>query len=122
MGTDYRNGGNPCFHRCYNDEYVENKLNSYNKPIETKLKELGWTCKFDLNEGMTRTYQVLKENIYEKVNRGVNENFQPLPAFQDDKESHHPLVLKCHKTRTRFLNDFANTQTDRFSETNPHET
>ena len=32
-------------------------------------------------------------------------------AFQDDKESHHPLVLKCHKTRTRFLNDFANTQT-----------
>ena len=27
--------------------------------------------------------------------------FQPLPAFQDDKESHHPLVLKCHKTQTR---------------------
>ena len=40
--------------------------------------------------------------------------FQPLPAFQDDKESHHPLVLKCHKTQTRFLNDFANTQTAGF--------
>lgn len=60
--------------KARNDEYVENKLNSYNKPIEMKLKELGWTCKFDLKEGMTRTYQVLKENIYEKVNRGVNEN------------------------------------------------
>lgn len=43
------------------DEYVENKLNSYNKPIETKLKELGWNYKFDLKEGMARTYQVLKE-------------------------------------------------------------
>ena len=29
--------------------------------IVVKLKELGWNYKFDLKEGMTRTYQVLKE-------------------------------------------------------------
>ena len=47
--------------KARDDEYVENTLNSYNKPVETKLKELGWNYKFDLKEGMTRTYQVLKE-------------------------------------------------------------
>ena len=39
---------------------------------------------------------------------------QLLPAFQGDKESHHPVVLKCHKTQTGFLNDFADTQTAGF--------
>ena len=47
--------------KARDEQNVENTLNSYNKPVETKLKELGWNYKFDLKEGMTRTYQVLKE-------------------------------------------------------------
>ena len=43
------------------DEYVENDLNLYNKPNEAKLKNLGWYCRFDLKEGISRTYSVIKE-------------------------------------------------------------
>lgn len=43
------------------DSFVENTLNVCNRLSEDKLRDLGWHCEFDIETGMTRTYNFLSE-------------------------------------------------------------
>lgn len=43
------------------DSFLENTLNICNRLAEDKLKGLGWHCKYDIEAGMTRTYNFLSE-------------------------------------------------------------
>lgn len=45
--------------RDSNDGYLENKNNAANKPIERKLKELGWECHYTAKSGFKRVYDYL---------------------------------------------------------------
>lgn len=45
------------------DGYVENNDNRENKPIEKKLKAIGWGCHYNAKEGFGRTLKFLKTNV-----------------------------------------------------------
>ena len=47
--------------RDNNQNYLENESNKANKPIETKLKSLGWQCHFDCKRGFSNVLQYLLE-------------------------------------------------------------
>ena len=46
--------------RRMDDTYVENHDNKENRPVEVKLRELGWECHFDVKEGFGRCFTYLK--------------------------------------------------------------
>lgn len=48
--------------RASNVEYVENTGNKANKPIETKLKSLGWECHYDSRRGFRNVLDYLLAN------------------------------------------------------------
>ncbi len=47
--------------RNENDQYMNNIINFANRPIENKLKNLGWKCNFDVQKGFSRVLQYLFE-------------------------------------------------------------
>lgn len=49
-----------CKQRRMDDTYVENHDNKENRPVEVKLRELGWECHFDVKEGFGRCFTYLK--------------------------------------------------------------
>lgn len=50
-----------CKQRSIDENYVENKVNKANKPIETKLKKMGWECHYDSRRGFNNVLQYLLE-------------------------------------------------------------
>ena len=49
--------------RKENDSYIKNTLNLMNKPIEEKLKALGWSHSVDVKEGFSRVYNYFKNSL-----------------------------------------------------------
>lgn len=47
--------------RSARDNYMETKINKANKPIETKLKMLGWECKYDTRQGFERVLRLFQD-------------------------------------------------------------
>ncbi len=47
--------------RQSDDSYVENHDNKENRPVEHKLKQLGWECHYDVKEGFGRCLAYFKE-------------------------------------------------------------
>lgn len=43
------------------DNYLEIRINKANKPIETKLKMLGWECKYNAKQGFERVLRYLQD-------------------------------------------------------------
>lgn len=42
------------------ESYLNNPYNQENRPVETKLKELGWSAEYDTKQGFSRVYRYLK--------------------------------------------------------------
>lgn len=51
-----------CKKRRNDDNYLENVLNKSNKPIEIKLKMLGWECQYDSFSGFNNVLKYLLQS------------------------------------------------------------
>ncbi len=49
--------------RREHDQYMDNRINHDNRPIEDKLKNLGWKCSYDVRKGFSRVLRYLLENF-----------------------------------------------------------